>query len=173
MAKLDFILLTLQSLDIELLDRIIFSRVSKISPKLNYSTIHFIRLSNFYRIDYIETKFHITTDKIIYIIYLIHKILISENFRNLIENLVIFILDLKSNVNNNILVFNYLKRFKFYFRQYMNLYMVTKQVYYSDITLDDFAIQNLYIIYSLSRFTSIINFWDYIKCYKLYFPVKT
>nr|YP_009369828.1 hypothetical protein [Boldia erythrosiphon]ARO90516.1 hypothetical protein [Boldia erythrosiphon] len=170
--KLDFLLLALESLDMEFIDRIIFSQALRKQTYLNFSKIHLIRLSNFYRINYIDIGFDITFREIIYLVYLIYKILISSNFRDFTQSLLNFIVNIPSDFSYNILVLNYLKRFKFYFRQHMNLSMVTQQVYYSDEILDNFAIQNLYIIYLLSRLTSIIDFWYYFKRYNFYFLIS-
>nr|YP_010337308.1 hypothetical protein MW436_pgp166 [Pulvinaster venetus]UNJ16893.1 hypothetical protein [Pulvinaster venetus] len=165
LTNLDFIFITLQSLDLEFLDGLL-KQTLVYSNEINItiSDLHYLRLYNLYRYSHLDRS-NITLNKLIILIWSLYKILNSHNMKLFLRILIKTILGLNNDLEYNIMLENYVRRFKYHCKENISFYLFTKKNYYDDIYLHVLAIRNLYILYCLSHLNSLLKLWNYLKKY--------
>nr|YP_009402651.1 hypothetical protein [Compsopogon caeruleus]ARX96009.1 hypothetical protein [Compsopogon caeruleus] len=167
LSNLDLILIVLESLDSGFLDKTLETTLSNSYKKLTLCDIYSLRCCNFYR--YYQSFKSLSLYNLIYYIWYLRITIINMQLKDLIYLLLYQVSHPLSLKNNKLIINNYLRKFKFYFREYMDFYIVTENIYFNNIVLDYFALEGLYSLYLLSSNSSIIYMWKYLKMNRTYY----
>ena len=145
--NLDLLLLVVEVLDSELIEDLLMSLTSTFlvssTEKVIYSRITSIRLSNPIREMY--KKGLLCPSLVFRTLTTLFQHLASQHLLHLLEKLLLsFIYDL--NVENSF-INKFLRKYRFYYRKKMNIYRVGKKYYQNDNSINDIAVNYIYLLY--------------------------